>query len=82
MNTTNPPDLTPEQAAEELQMSLYTMRKMRSKGNGPPYYRITPRVIRYPREGFDAWKKELTVTATCQEDPEILMQATPCKAGG
>ena len=75
------PDLTPKQVAEELQTSPYNVRKMRMRGGGPPYYRITPRVIRYPREEFESWKQSRTVNATCEENPNMLSRITPGKVG-
>lgn len=81
MTDLSQPDLTPEQVAKELQTSLYNVRKMRMRGDGPPYYRLTPRVIRYPREGLESWKQSRTVNATCEENTDMLSRITPGKVG-
>ena len=41
--------------AEELEISPHTLRSWRSRGVGPPYYRLEG-VIRYDREEVETWR--------------------------
>jgi len=57
--------LTPEQVCEILQISQQTLKRMRMRGNGPPYL-VLPNQIRYPRKEFEEWLASRTVTNTAQ----------------
>lgn len=48
--------LTPEQAAAELGVSTNYLAKLRISGSGPEFERLSPRVIRYPRDSLTAWR--------------------------
>lgn len=47
--------LTPEQAAERIGVTSNYLAKLRISGNGPPYRRLSPRVIRYDLVDLEAW---------------------------
>jgi predicted DNA-binding transcriptional regulator AlpA len=50
--------LTPEQAADFLQISLRTLERWRSDGQGPPVCGLTARTLRYARSDLLAWCAE------------------------
>lgn len=52
--------LTPAQVADTLSVGRETLRYWRRKGEGPPWTQISPQVIRYPREAFEAWLNNRT----------------------
>lgn len=55
---TNPTDvglLTTAQLAELLGVTPQTVRAWRAEGEGPPYFYLTSRTIRYRREEVDRW---------------------------
>lgn len=56
--------LTPEQAALELGVSTNYLAKLRMSGQGPEFERLSPRVIRYPRDRLDAWRASRRRTST------------------
>lgn len=47
--------LTEEMASEYLGMSHAKLKRIRLKGEGPEYVRLTPRMIRYEKEALDAF---------------------------
>lgn len=52
----NPDDLlTTRQVALWLSMSVITLEIWRSKGMGPPFIKLTPRMVRYQRGGVLNW---------------------------
>lgn len=56
------PDLVTEvEIAPVVGLSPKTLSNMRSRGEGPPYVRISGRAIRYSRRAVDAWIDEHTV---------------------
>lgn len=54
--------LSPLQVARLLGMGAWNLLLWRKKGFGPPFIRVTRRIIRYPREGFEAWLASLPRT--------------------
>lgn len=52
------PPLTTEQVAERYGISPEHLRALRARGEGPAYYRPTPRVILYRQADVDAWMEE------------------------
>lgn len=55
--------LSPLQVAELLGMSAWNLLLWRKKGFGPPFFKITRNMIRYPRVEFEAWLASLRPTA-------------------
>jgi predicted DNA-binding transcriptional regulator AlpA len=47
--------LTTAQAAEWLGVSQQWLETRRSRGGGPPFVRLSPRVVRYPRSETRSW---------------------------
>jgi excisionase family DNA binding protein len=47
--------LTPEEAAEYLNVSLTWLQQKREAGNGPRYIRIGHRTVRYRKCWLSAW---------------------------
>lgn len=45
------------QAAAILGLAPGTLSNLRSRGKGPRYIKISPRLVRYTREDIDAWMK-------------------------
>lgn len=54
------PLLTPQQAADLLQLSVGTLENLRLKGRGPAYVKLGPHLrshVRYRREDLESWLK-------------------------
>jgi len=47
--------LTTAQVAEWLGVSPQWLEARRARGGGPPFVRLSPRVVRYPRGGTRSW---------------------------
>lgn len=47
--------LTPKDVAEILQVKIQTVYTWSRNGDGPPYWRIGPRMIRYRSDEFEVW---------------------------
>ena len=54
--------LSPLQVARLLGMSAWNLLLWRKKGFGPPFLRVTRQIIRYPKQGLDAWLASLSRT--------------------
>jgi predicted DNA-binding transcriptional regulator AlpA len=54
--------LSPLQLARLLGMSAWSLLLWRKKGFGPPFLKVTRNMIRYPKEGLDAWLASLART--------------------
>lgn len=50
--------LSPAEAAHHLGVSPSTLARKRIEGNGPPFKRPTPRLVRYSRAELDSWLGE------------------------
>jgi predicted site-specific integrase-resolvase len=65
------PGYTPEtETAEELNVSVRTLRKWRQQGKGPPYVKFA-RQIHYPNEGRIAWLRRQEVEPVRFERREL-----------
>jgi hypothetical protein len=65
------PGYTPEtETAEELNVSVRTLRKWRQQGMGPPYVKFA-RQIHYPNEGRIAWLRRQEVEPVRLERREL-----------
>jgi predicted DNA-binding transcriptional regulator AlpA len=56
--------LTEAETAPVVRLSPKTLANMRSRGEGPPYVRISNRAIRYSRRQVERWVADRTVTPT------------------
>jgi len=56
--------LTPEQAAEILNVQPQTLAKWRMLGEGPPYSKFG-RAVRYPDGPLYEWAKDRTIEPVC-----------------
>lgn len=50
--------LKPAEAAQALGVSLSTLQRLRSAGEGPAYAKLGERTVRYAREDVDAWRRQ------------------------
>ncbi len=56
---------TPD-AAARLGFAASTLEKMRLRGNGPPYLRLSPRRIVYEADRLDAWARSREFSSTSE----------------
>ena len=56
--------LTVEDAAARLKISKHTLNRWRGTGEGPPYIKSGPRLVRYEVAELDAWARERRRTST------------------
>lgn len=47
--------LTPERAARHIGVAKVTLARWRVTGEGPPFHRPKPRMVRYSRRALDEW---------------------------
>ena len=47
--------LKSREVCEILQVTPLTLQNYRDAGEGPPFVRLAPRTIRYPRDELEAW---------------------------
>ena len=47
--------MTPQQVARYIGVSDAALRLWRSRGEGPPFFKAGPRLVRYRRTDIDAW---------------------------
>lgn len=53
----NPTYKRPPEAAAYLGIATSTLDKMRGRGDGPPFIRLTPRSVTYAVDQLDAWAR-------------------------
>lgn len=56
--------MTPKEVAELLSIHEETLRRWRAEGEGPPWHKLSDRVIRYDRGELEAWLEQ-------QKDTEV-----------
>jgi len=56
--------LTTSQAAEVLNVSRSWLEKSRMRGEGPPYYKLSPRLVLYNRRSLIDWMEDHRVEPT------------------
>jgi excisionase family DNA binding protein len=56
--------LTVEDAAARLKISKHTLNRWRGTGEGPPYIKSGPRLVRYNQGALDAWAQDRTRSST------------------
>jgi hypothetical protein len=65
----NPTFLPTPEAAARIGLAPGTLDKLRGRGNGPPYLRLTPRRVVYAVDVLDAWARARQYNST-SEYPE------------
>ncbi|MCZ8283538.1 helix-turn-helix domain-containing protein [Aquidulcibacter sp.] len=58
--------LTVEDAASHLKISKHTLNRWRVTGEGPPFIKYGPRLIRYLVTALDEWAQERMFANTSQ----------------
>lgn len=58
--------LTVDDAAARLRISKHTLNRWRVTGEGPPFIKYGPRLIRYVVAALDAWALERLYANTSQ----------------
>ncbi len=56
---------TPE-AAARVRLAVGTLEKMRVRGDGPSYLRLTPRRVVYAVDSLDAWARGRAFNSTSE----------------
>lgn len=59
--------LTVEDAAARLKISKHTLNRWRVTGEGPPFIKSGPRLVRYDLASLDAWARERTRSSTTDD---------------
>ena len=62
------PFLTTDQAATRISLKKNTMKKMRIRGDGPPYLVISKRSVLYDAAKLDAWVRSREFHSTSEYD--------------
>jgi excisionase family DNA binding protein len=76
--------LTPEEAAEVLNVSEAQLEKWRVRADGgPPWYRFGPRTPRYLRDELHAWARSKRATGPVADDEVVgnEQQRLPLRSG-
>jgi hypothetical protein len=47
--------VTPEELAKRLKLDPRTLQQWRRRNQGPPWIRVSHRVVRYPADQLEAW---------------------------
>ena len=68
----NPPYLRTPEAAARLRLASGTLDKMRVRGDGPPYIRLTPRSVVYAVDALDAWARARQFNSTSEYPAEAV----------
>ena len=63
--------LTVEDAAARLKISKHTLNRWRVTGEGPPFVKYGPRLVRYREVVLDAWALDRTRGSTSEYGREI-----------
>ena len=58
--------LTVQQAAARLQISVDTLNRWRITGEGPPFLKYGPRLVRYDEADLAAWGRGRTRLSTSE----------------
>ena len=56
--------LTVEEAATRLRVSKHTLNRWRVTGEGPPFVKYGPRLVRYVVAAIDEWEKRAVRRST------------------
>jgi len=63
--------LTVEDAAARLKISKHTLNRWRVTGEGPPFIKSGPRLVRYDQAVLDAWARDRTRSSTTEKGPGV-----------
>jgi len=69
--------LTVEEAAGRLKISKHTLNRWRVTGEGPPFVKYGPRIVRYLETALSEWEKSRTRRSTS----DVGEMATPRRPG-
>ncbi|HET6815311.1 MAG TPA: helix-turn-helix domain-containing protein [Actinomycetota bacterium] len=58
--------LSTNQLAERYHVRPETVRRWRSKGQGPPYVVLSSRLVRYPLAAVEEWERQTLVSRAHQ----------------
>ena len=58
--------LTVEEAAMRLKISKHTLNRWRVTGEGPPFIKYGPRLVRYRDAALDEWERKRTRASTSE----------------
>lgn len=58
--------LTVEEAAARLKISKHTLNRWRVTGEGPPFIKYGPRLVRYREGALDEWARTRTRASTSE----------------
>jgi excisionase family DNA binding protein len=56
--------LTVEEAAARLKISRHTLNRWRVTGEGPPFVKYGPRLVRYLNDALSEWERQRTRKST------------------
>jgi excisionase family DNA binding protein len=59
--------LTVQQAAARLQISVDTLNRWRITGEGPPFLKYGPRLVRYHEADLETWGRGRTRFSTSEQ---------------
>jgi predicted site-specific integrase-resolvase len=59
--------LTEAEVANWLKVKIFTLRKWRREGSGPPYFRCGNRLIRYSPDDVASWMNEKRFSSMANE---------------
>lgn len=62
----NPIYLQTPEAAQRIGFAAGTLEKMRVRGDGPPYLRLSPRRVVYAVDALDAWARSHEFKSTSE----------------
>jgi hypothetical protein len=62
----NPTYLRTPEAAARIRLAPGTLDKMRVRGDGPPYIRLTPRSVVYAVDTLDSWARARQFNSTSE----------------
>lgn len=60
------PFLITSEAAARLHLSPVTLERMRVRGDGPPFIRVSQKRILYDTDQLDAWARSQRFTSTSE----------------
>lgn len=60
------PFLTTKEAAARVHLSPATLERMRVRGDGPPFLKLSQKRVIYDGEQLDAWARSQTHTSTSE----------------
>lgn len=65
--------LTVEDAAAHLRLSKHTLNRWRTTGDGPPFVKYGPKLVRYSLQDLEDWKNSSrrNVPTACANDNGI-----------